>query len=340
MVLRSRTDDGKQVIIKAYRDEPEALACFTAESAGLAFSGYGPQLLAVDTSIPLIVMSDLGVAPSLADVLLGDSPDAARSGLLSWATGYGRIAASTIGRQEELAALRSRYDRGQPDWGGARWIVERIDALPEVLGILGVVAPEGLDDDLARIAELAEPECYPVFSPGDICPDNNLLMADGLHVLDFEGSGYHPVFLDAAYARMPFATCWCVFRLPRRISAEIENAYRACVIGGYPELRDDQIWAPNVCRAMAAWTLDITVVLVPRVAESDRPMHSHRTPVPTVWQLLRYRWESLAAELDEAAELPAFAGLCRRLLAATEHWPVDQLPLYPAFAVGRGAVGR
>jgi hypothetical protein len=331
-VHRCRTAAGDHVIVKAYRDDPEALACFTAEAAGLAFTRHGPTLLAADVAAPWVVMSDLGTAPSLADVLLGHSAAAAEHGLVDWARGYGRIAAETIGRQDELSALRRRYDRGQPDWDGADWINKRIAGLPDVLDTLGVTGPAGLAGELADVATLAAGSPYPVFSPGDICPDNNLITPDGLRVLDFEGAGYHPVFLDAAYTTMPFSTCWCVFRLPARMTAEIEAAYRTEVVTGYPELADDEVWRPGLLRALAAWTLDITVELTTTALIEDRPVNTRHHPVPTLRQLLRYRWERLSREAAQEPDgLPALAALARKLLAATTNWNVEPLPGYPAF---------
>jgi hypothetical protein len=87
-----------------------------------------------------------------------------------------------------------------------------------------------------------------VFSPGDICPDNNLLTPDGLRMLDFEGASFHSVFDDAAYARMPFATCWFVYALPDGLAAEIEELYRAEVVRVFPDLADDRIWRPGYAR--------------------------------------------------------------------------------------------
>lgn len=131
-------------------------------------------------------MADLGVAPSLADRLLGSSAAAADRALLDWVFALGRLAATTRGREAELTAL---------------------------LPALGLAPPPGLQDDLDKVLAATAPQRYPVFSPGDICPDNTLLTGHGLQLVDFEGAGYHSVFLDAAYLRMPFATCWCVFRL-------------------------------------------------------------------------------------------------------------------------------
>jgi hypothetical protein len=147
----------------------------------------------------------------------------------------------------------------------------------------------------------------------------------------FEGAGYHPVFLDAAYARMPFATYWCVFRLPTAIADAVESAYRKEIIAGYPELADDAHWHPMVRRAVAVWTVDITVALAARAAGADRLMHSRVRPVPSMRQLLRHRWEQVAEELESAAELPALAVVFRGLLATTERWQVTALPRYPAF---------
>jgi hypothetical protein len=330
-VLRCRTGTAETVVVKAYRDEPEALRGFTAEAAGLALVGAGPRLLAVDSSFPLIVMEDLGDAPSLADKLLGGDPDAARQALLTWATGYGRLAAATVGREPELAALYTIHDRGDRTWNDPGWLYKDLGELPAALDSVGVTPPPRLDEDLAVIAAVADPGHYPVFSPGDICPDNNLLTPRGLRVLDFESAGYHPVFLDAAYTRMPFATCWCVFRLPADVRTAVERAYRDEVVTAYPDLGDDSVWQPGVRLATAAWTVAMTALRLPRTAAEDRPTHPTRRPVPTARQLLRYRWQTLRCELESAAELPAVVETLRRLRAATESWAVPDLPTYPAF---------
>ncbi|WP_086819102.1 hypothetical protein [Allokutzneria sp. NRRL B-24872] len=325
-VLRCTTSDGESVVVKAYRDEPEALRCFTAEAAGLALgAGAGPKLLAVDTEFPLLVMEDLGAAPSLADALLGDSTDKAREALLAWARAYGRLAAESVGREEEFAALRARYDRGEQQSDTNDWIHKAVEGLPAVLDSLGVTAPDGLMSEISLVNGLTQ---FPVYSPGDICPDNNLLFPDRVRMLDFEGAEYHSVFIDAVYTRMPFSSCWCVFRLPQGVQASIEDAYRSEVVKGHSELLDDEVWREGMRLGMLAWTVDATTSLTPRVLEEDRPLHRTRRPVPSLRQLVRYRWEIL---LREVPELPATAETMRRLLAATERWDVPPMPLYPAF---------
>ncbi|MEV1175549.1 hypothetical protein [Nonomuraea sp. NPDC049784] len=318
-VLRCVTDGGGTVVVKAYRDAKG----FAAEAAGLPLGGgFGPRLLAVDPSFPLIVMSDLGAAPSLADVLLGGSARAAREGLLAWARTYGGIAVAGAGRRHEWERSKAAYSGDGTGWR----LVRDVGELGEVLPIV----PPGLDGELATLR--AGTERYPVFSPGDICPDNNLLTADELRVLDFESAGYHSAFLEAAYVRMPFATCWCVFRLPPGLEAEIEGTYRKEVISVHPELADDQLWETGMRQAVTTWTIHLTWVFLPRARERDQPMHRARTPVPSMRQLLRYRWARLLEELGQGEdEFAAVREVVRAWLEEAAEWDVAELPRYPAF---------
>ena len=163
-------------------------------------------------------MTDLGDSPSLADLLLAPSADQAREWLLSWARACGELAVRTAGRRPEFDALLAKYG-ARPASGVLDWLPRRIGEIPDLLTSLSFAVPDRLGDDLDQvIAELLTPGRFEVFSPGDICPDNNLLTAEGVRLIDFESAGFHPVFLDAAYLRMPFSTCWCVFALLYRPS--------------------------------------------------------------------------------------------------------------------------
>ncbi|WP_219471152.1 phosphotransferase [Nonomuraea rhizosphaerae] len=342
-VLRCRTGSGAggSVIVKAYKDR----SGFAAEAAGLAVCAEGPEPLAVDASFPFIVMSDLGDAPSLADALLGSSARQARDALRSWARTYGRIALAGAEREREFDDLRAKYSQGDDELSVFDRIGDPADWLP--------VVPDGLREEIGAVAESMRR--YPVFSPGDICPDNNLLTPGGFRVLDFEGAGFHSAFLDAAYTRMPFATCWCVFRLPAEVSQEIEAVYRGEVVRLYPDLADDFLWARGVRHAVATWTMFMTAMVLPRARAEDRPMHRTRPSVPTWRQILRHRWRYLLAELDGGespvlgggelpvlgggelpvlggGELPVLGGVVRELLRETAGWDVAELPGYPAFS--------
>jgi hypothetical protein len=340
VVLRCRTSAGDSVVLKSYladRYGPESLP---AEAAGLEFTtgtGVAPDLLAVDPGERLLVMADLGDAPSLADLLLGRSPGPARDGLLSWALACAELAVRTAGRQREFTGLLEKYGGyflGQtPASGVYDWLPRRIGEIPGLLASLSVAVPARLGDDLAQVTALLAPGNFEVFSPGDICPDNNL-MTGGVRFIDFENADFHSVFLDAAYLRMPFSTCWCVFALPEDLAGAAEDAYRQRVAAVFGELADDAVWSRGMRLAMTAWTLHAMTYLLDRGVEADASVNPDASHAPTKRQLLRYRWRTLADELDRAAELPAIAALVRQLLSQTDHWQAPDLPLYPAFRGG------
>jgi Phosphotransferase enzyme family len=335
VVLRCRDPaarTGGTVVVKSYPPTAEGASCFAAEAAGLEVAGgsaLAPSFLGADPSMQLVVMSDLGGGRSLADVLLTGPAAQARTAVLDWAAACGRLSVVTNAHRPAFDALTARYLAGRPDERHLAGLPGRVLAAGQNAAKLGVPAPDGLAGELGEVAA-ATADRYAVFSPGDICPDNNLLTSAGVRFLDFEEAGFHPVFLDAAYITMPFSTCWCVFRFPPDLSAGAEAAYREQVSAVWPDLADDSVWQPGVRRAVAAWTLSSTSWLLRRSLAADVPMNS-KQPSPHTRQLMRYRWQSLLGELEPAGDLPAIAALVRSLLAATAGWQAPELPLYPAF---------
>ncbi|MEU0005788.1 hypothetical protein ABZ079_16260 [Streptomyces sp. NPDC006314] len=328
-VLRCRSQVHGSVVVKAYADDPAALGAFPAEAAGLSLGLAGPRLLAVDPGHPLIVMRDLGGGPTLADLLLGADSEAAQEALLGWSRALGDLAARSPAYAVEFGSRVEEYRRGHTTWMEGTSILGVVGRLPELLERAGVAPPPGLDADIAEIQALADSP-YTGLTPGDTCPDNTMLTADGMQLLDFEGAGYQPVFLTAAYCRMPFATCWCAFRLPGNIGRRAEAAFRRRLLPVYPGLSDDAVWAHGMRMAIAAWSV-MTLGALRYAAEEDYPLHSTRRPAPMSRQLLAYRWESLLRELESARELPAFAELLRGLLAdRAAVWRPDPLPAFPA----------
>ncbi len=328
-----RADRGGTVVVKTYPRTEEGASCFAAEAAGLevaAGSALAPAFLGADVGRQLLVMSDLGSGRSLANVLLGDSATAARTAMLDWAAACGRLSVVANARRAEFDATTARYLAGRPDERHLAGLPGRVLAAPESAASIGVRRSGELDQELAEVAAAAGADRYAVFSPGDICPDNNLLSTAGVCFIDFEEAGFHPAFLDAAYITMPFSTCWCVFRFPAELSAEAEAAYRQQVSSVWPDLANDEVWQPGLRRAVAAWTMSSTARLLRPSIAADVPMNPDQRS-PHTRQLIRHRWQALLAELEPAGDLPAIAALARSLLAATDDWHAPELPLYPAF---------
>jgi hypothetical protein len=333
VILRCGDSTGGTVIVKAYPQTAEGRSSFAAEAAGLQVasgSGLAPDFLAADERLQMVVMSDLGTGGSLADALLGDSAAAASSALLAWAAACARLSVAATPRRAEFEASWAGHLAGRPDERHAAGLGARVLAAPEQAAKVGVTAPVGLDVELALVAAAIADDLYAVFSPGDVCPDNNLMTTGGIRFVDFEEAGFQSAFLDAAYIRMPFSTCWCVFRLPADVSAAAESTYRSQVCLAWPDLADDAVWAAGMRVAVVAWTLSSTSWLLRRSLAADVPMNSEAES-PTTRQLMRYRWHALAGELGTSGDLPAVAALMRSLLAATASWEAPDLPLYPAF---------
>ena len=338
MVLRCADEAGPAgergtVIVKAYPPGPDGESCFAAEATGLALagrSGLAPRLLAASQHSLTVVMSDLGRAPSLADLLLGTDRARAAAGLLHWAEACGRLAVAMAGRERELAGLRRAYASGSRGAAPGSDMERRVLAVAERAALVGVPVLAGLAAELTEVVREVSPDACPVFSPGDICPDNSLLAPAGVQLIDFEESGYHSVFLDAAYLRMPFSTCWCTFRLPAELRLAAEVRYRAQVARIWPGLADDVAWERGVRRAVAAWSLNSMWWLLRRALAGDAPLTSGVVAAPRARQLMRHRWQVLADELEADGGLPATCALARALLAATVSWQAEELPLYPA----------
>jgi Phosphotransferase enzyme family len=333
MVLRCEDPAGGTVIVKRYPETGEGPGSFAAEAAGLELatgSGLSPDLLGASKDRLVVVMADLGPGLSMADVLLGRAATDARAAVLSWAGVCGDLSAMTSGRLAELPGLVTRYSAGPPGTPFPDTLAASVLRAPDRAALLGVIAPAGLAADLATVASSVQSGQFGVFTPGDLCPDNNLLTPAGVRLIDFEAAAVYPVFLDAAYIRMPFSTCWCVFRMPAELSQAAEARYRTAVCAAWPGLADDAVWQPGIRRGIAAWTMNSMSWLLGRALKGDPPLDAERTS-PRARQLIRHRWQVLAGELEAANDLPSLAEFARSLLSATAGWHAGELPLYPAF---------
>lgn len=125
------------MVVEGYPLTSAGAESFTTEVAGLAFtSGFatGPRLLTASPQARVVVMSDLGSGPSLADVLL-TGPTGAATAMLSWAQACGKLA------------------------------VRRLGEIPALLTGRSIAAPPGLAADLAEVASILTPGRHEVFRP-------------------------------------------------------------------------------------------------------------------------------------------------------------------------------
>ncbi|WP_236791290.1 phosphotransferase [Amycolatopsis sp. GM8] len=276
-----------------------------------------PELLAHDGAQRVLVIDDLGKAPTLHDKLMGKDARAAERSLLSWARSLGRMHATTAGREADFDALLRRV--GGPVKHEDSTPPTAIAQLPGLIEEhIGVSTP----DSVRRYAEAAcvraRSLAYRAFSPVDLSPDNNLVTSGGVRFLDFERGRVRNALIDAAHLRVPFASCSEPLALPAGMSEAMVAAWRSEVVGVWPGLSDNDVLFAHLLdhQLMLVWVSTWTVL----AGRGQKP-----AALVTWWRNLDAEAARLGEhELAEHARAVA-AGLDKR------YGPGLALPLYPAF---------
>lgn len=270
-VWRLSLDNGSTVVVKTRREESgpwggEA-AVLDNERRGLELvTGLGidvaPRLLAADEELGIVVMTDVGTGPSVQDLLFGESAADATAGLVGLAHTTGILHAESAGidRQRQWRERTTFLDRTFQFWPDLR----------DAAATLGFAAPVGVSSDLEALeSDLADPR-FRVFVHGDLGP-NNAVSADGhVRLVDFEGSGFRHLALDAASLRLPFPAYghWAV--LPARVISAMDEAYRVELSRGWAGALDDEVYEAGIATGSAAWAI-IRAHRLPLIASSGQP---------------------------------------------------------------------
>jgi hypothetical protein len=313
---------GRTVVVKQFHGGGDG---FVRELAGLQLLDRTPELVASDAENRLLVMTDLGGPPTLADLLLGDDQGAAWSGARRWARELGGLVGRSRTRVPE-ARLRlagaEPWDAMAQVHAGARRLVE-------------VAAPRAdhgrLAAEVAALGGLLEPTGHDVVAPTDTCPDNALLAADGWSFLDLEGTDVQHPALVAAYTVLPFATCWCVFDPPADLTDVLFAEFTAGLRAHAADVTDRPGWRTEVLRACAAYVLAVTGWLMDGTLEG-RPSVGPAGRSPSYRQLMTSRWRWAALHLR--GTMPALADACGTAVRwAIGAWGLEaETTGYPAFA--------
>jgi hypothetical protein len=301
---------------------------YVREAVGLDLLDRTAELLARSADARLLVMSDLGPRPSLADLLLGQNSEAAWAGARGWAHDLGAM----LGRSRDVVAeARRRLHRDLPsraaDDGVALVLRRGVHRLTE---LTPDVDAAGIEAELAGAATLLQPSGADVLWPTDTCPDNAVLDGDTWWFVDLEGTDVGHAALAAAYTLLPFATCWCVFDPPPGLTDDLLAAFTTGLAAHAPEVVAASDWRRQVTVACAAYIVLNTAWLIDGAVEG-RLNIGPTGRSPTYRQVLtsRWRWGSLALR-------ESFPALCDALHAAAEWasrtWGPDaETTGYPAF---------
>lgn len=288
-----------------------------------------PELFAHDADSKLVVLEDLGHAPTLADKLLGSDARDAERALLSWSRSLGRLHATTAGREADFDALQRRLtppDLKDPLTSDG---AATLDDLPALLDAeLGVSTPPAVLECAGRSRSLLETGRHRAFSPSDSCPDNNLITSRGVRFLDLEGGCVRNAIFDAAYLRVPFPSCWCPFALPAGMTDAMLAGWRAEVRVVWPDLDDDSVLLPRLLDAQLFWVWLTTWQFFTR-PEAAQPHSSCLADTPPDTLVLTDRWRRFAESAGVGAVAEHAARVSDALRTRFEH--DEALPLYPAF---------
>lgn len=291
-----------------------------------------PEMFAHSGKERLVVLEDLGRAPTLADKLLGADARAAERALLSWSRSLGRLHASTAGREADFDALSRRLGTTRVTDPLASAGHQAFEELPELLAdALGVVTSGAAHRRAKGSSWLLDSHSHRAFSPSDACPDNNVITSKGVRFLDFEGGCWRDVLLDAGYLRVPFPSCWCSYALPAGMTEAMIAAWRAEVRDVWPDLDDDDILLPGLLDAQLFWVWVSTWWFLPRPGQDDQPLDPElKSPRRSV--ALRSRWLQLAKDAARAGE-PDVVDHAHTVVAALERRfsAREDLAAYPAF---------
>jgi hypothetical protein len=346
------------VILKQSRgDDEDATEHFLNESASLALlsslddAAYAPRLYGADIQARLLLMEDLADGPSLADLLLGNDAEAAEAGLRAYMRSLGRMHAVTAGKADAFHQLRQGGDGRDQMARLQTGVREKIAKVPDAFASVHFEWTPGLVDDIQCVAEaMLTPGPLFALTHGDPCPDNNRLFVPAdrpgaieermvarsnrslpqLCHFDFEFAAFRHAFFDAAYARVPFPTCWCANRLPEYLVPLLEAEYRARIAGVIPEAMDDTWFGRAMTETCAYWLIR-TAVDFDQVNEA---MREDRTwGIATIRQRVIHRLDvftRLAIANQHLEALAAYTGSLRDRLEAL--WAgLEPMPLYPAF---------
>ncbi|HEX5119321.1 MAG TPA: hypothetical protein VFW65_29370 [Pseudonocardiaceae bacterium] len=313
----------------AFVQEAVSYQLFTALSADERMC---PEMFAHDGAERLVVLEDLGRAPTLADKLVGDDPRAAERALLSWSRSLGRMHASTAGREADFDALSRRLGVSRVIDPLASAGHQAFEELPELLAdALGVVTSSEAHRRASGSSWLLDSRSHRAFSPSDACPDNNVITSKGVRFLDFEGGCWRDVLLDAGYLRVPFPSCWCSFTLPAGMTEAMVAAWRAEIRDVWPDLDDDEVLLPGLLDAQLFWVWVSTWWFLPRAGQEDRPLTAEPL-APRRSVALRSRWLQLAKDAARAGEQDVVDHAQQVVAALERRFGVrEDLPAYPAF---------
>lgn len=262
----------RSLVIKALpeHEDPQAfhreIASYKYATALPNESRPGPQLIASDTDLRIMVLSDLGHGRSMLEYLAGVDPVETSRAVSAWGQALGRMHAATVGGEGDFLALLRRGPSGMQGRDILRdEALRSIDSVVGHAAALDVEVPEQVVESLRTAATLFDEGDHRAFSPSDVGPENILLNDDGVQFMDYEWGGFRDATLDIAYALVTITA-----QLPPRTTARatdlevsMVDAWRSEVHSIWPALAHEREMQRKVLLARQLWVWLSTVWMLP-----------------------------------------------------------------------------
>lgn len=294
---------------------------------------HSPRFYGGDLTLGFIILEDVPHHARLVESLLGCGSasadlsvrNQAERALLQYAACLAQLHVDTLGKTAEFEALAREI---APK---AQFLRESVDIPKQqhLLNSLGIQPESNWLHDLNTINEtMQHPGDFLAYVHADACPDNVLDTGKGLRLIDFETGHFGHAFVDIAYGRMMFPSCWCANRLPHPVVQQMENTYRAILSKQRPSLESNAIFETALARACGYWMLTTLTRHLESALRKDL-----NWGISTTRQRILARLEAFITTTQEFNQLPGLRGTASRLLdLLQQRWRgTPSLPDYPAF---------
>ena len=293
-----------------------------------------------------VVLEDLGDGTTTLDLLMRDDPESATQALIEHMRLLGRLHAATRDRADEYEKIRNALGpRHEPKplyhdpWSIARRKQVQVEEQARVnqeyeksLKLVSCASLPGVADEIALITAAVEGDPGPFlsFCQGDVnTPGSCIRGHTNLWLIDFDSSGIRHAFTEALAGRLMWG---CQQRIPEKVLALMDDAYRDVFAAAYPPICDDRLYAKTMAEAAARWHIFHVIWRLPTALEGDyqRGLSSLRQ------QFLG--WLDTFAMLTESFDHMSILGNCARRLHQVLHaeWS-PKLPQVPYYRVFREA---
>jgi hypothetical protein len=287
--------------------------------------GHGCALLAGDVANGIMVFEDLGAElTSLVEPLLKGTADEAERALKLYATALGRLHSDTVNCLDAHDdTFRSVFGAGRP----RRPIGWRVEKEVEFIAAMIGETPPASELELLS-SRLVNPGPWLTLIHGDPCPDNSLLVGEGIRLIDYEFARPSHALLDGIYWRIGFPTCWCAGRIPGDVAAHIDAIYRQELGNSIPLALNDTAYRTELAYMSAVWLFTCLSWRLDAALKGDEKWGIWSIRGRLLWYL-----DAVIEMTDVADVLPGIHDVAQLWQAElTSRWP-DAIPLgfYPAF---------